>query len=70
MLFNIQVAAIDVEHRQVGPLSFADARQDKGSLYGRVVVVISVSVDDRRLHCSDENEILPAFVVEVGKLAG
>lgn len=33
-------------------------------------MVIRVSVDDKSLDCSDENEVLSAFVADVGTLAG
>lgn len=61
------MTATDVEYRRIQPSSSAKTREDRGSLQGRAGVVIRASVDDGSLDCSDENEMVPAFVTDIGK---
>lgn len=62
-------STVHVEHRQICLSSFADTRRDRRSLRGRVWLEIRVSVDNWRIDCSDEKEMLPAFVTDVWKPA-
>lgn len=62
-------SAVDVEHRRIRQSSAAATKRDRIYLRNRVGVVILVPVDGVRLDCSDENEVLPSLVSDIGKPA-